>query len=168
MQESGIPVDPALIRTGLPKEILGYQFASELLDLPEPPTALFTGNNLLTIGALRAIHDRNLNIPEDLSLVAFDDMEWTSLISPRLTVVAQPTYAMGRTAAELILKRIADPKRPAEQILFKPELQIRESTDSIRHTGKEVSLIPSQIPGSSLFVKVSHPNLNPEDTQRSV
>jgi DNA-binding LacI/PurR family transcriptional regulator len=128
LAESGIPGDPALVRTGLPREVLGYQFTSELLDLPEPPTALFTGNNLLTIGALRAIHERNLSIPKDLSLVAFDDMEWTSLISPKLTVVAQPTYAMGRTAAELILRRIADPGHPSEQIIFKPELQIREST----------------------------------------
>ena len=131
LQAAGLPLDAGLIRTGLPKEVLGYQFASELLDLPEPPTALFTGNNLLTIGALRAIHERQLHLPADLSLVAFDDMEWTSLISPRLTVVAQPTYAMGQAAAELILKRIADPNRPAEQILFKPALQIRESTHPI-------------------------------------
>jgi DNA-binding LacI/PurR family transcriptional regulator len=129
LREHQIPLDPALIRTGLPKEVLGYQFACELLSLPEPPTAIFTGNNLLTLGALRGIDDRQLNIPGDVSLVGFDDMEWTSLIKPRLTVVAQPTYDIGRAAAELILKRIADPERKVEQIVYKPELKIRESTD---------------------------------------
>lgn len=128
LAEYQISLDPSLIRTGVPKEDVGYQYASELLDLPEPPTALFTGNNLLTVGALRSIRDRNLRIPEDLSLVGFDDMEWSSLISPRLTVVAQPTYEIGQKAADLILKRINNPSRPIEQIILKHKLQIREST----------------------------------------
>jgi DNA-binding LacI/PurR family transcriptional regulator len=128
LAEREIALDSTLVRTGLPKEVLGYQFACELLSLPEPPTAIFTGNNLLTLGALRGINDRGLAIPEDVSLVGFDDMEWTSLIKPRLTVVAQPTYAIGRSAADIILKRIADPTHPVEQIVFKPEIQIREST----------------------------------------
>ncbi len=128
LADCGIKLDASLVRTGLPKEVLGYQCASELLDLPEPPTAFFTGNNLLTVGTLRAIHERGLNIPHDLSLVAFDDMEWMSLISPKLTVVAQPTYEMGQKAFELILKRISEPDRPSEQIIYKAELKIRGST----------------------------------------
>ncbi len=122
-----LPFDPSLVRTGLPKEILGYQFASELLDLPQPPTAIFVGNNLLTVGALRAIHERGLRIPQDVAVVAFDDMEWASLIKPRLTVVAQPTYELGRTAADLILRRIAEPDRQTQVTILKPELCIRES-----------------------------------------
>ncbi len=128
LADCGIALDPSLVRTGLPKEVLGYQCASELLDLPDPPTAFFTGNNLLTVGTLRAIHERNLKVPGDLSLVAFDDMEWMSLITPKLTVVAQPTYEMGQKSFDLILKRISEPHRPFDQIVFKAELKIREST----------------------------------------
>jgi DNA-binding LacI/PurR family transcriptional regulator len=131
LNERGIQVDPALVRTGLPKEILGRQFVDELLSLPTPPTALFTGNNLLTVGALHGIKDRGLKIPDDLSLVAFDDMEWYSVISPTLTAVAQPIYEMGWAAADLILKRIDNPNKPIEKVIYKPELRIRESARKI-------------------------------------
>jgi len=131
LNEWGIEVDPSLVRTGLPKEIHGRQFVDELLDLPAPPTALFTGNNLLTVGALHGIKDRGLIIPRDLSVVAFDDMEWYSVISPSLTAVAQPTYEMGWAAADLILKRIENPNKPIEKVLYNPELRIRESARKI-------------------------------------
>jgi DNA-binding LacI/PurR family transcriptional regulator len=128
LADNGIELDPSLIRTGSPKEIAGYKFANELLSLPNPPTALFTGNNMLTFGALRAIRERGLNIPRDLSLVAFDDLDWMSLISPKLTVISQPTYEMGKMSFDLLLRRISEPNHPFEQIIFKAELKIREST----------------------------------------
>lgn len=128
---NGIRLDPELVRSGLPKEDLGYEYARELLALPDPPTALFTANNLLTVGALRAIRDLDLRIPEDVSLVAFDDMEWASLIRPRLTVIAQPTYEMGRTAADLVLKRIAAPDRPVGTVELKPKLCVRKSVANL-------------------------------------
>lgn len=123
----GLSVDPVLVRTGVPNETNGYQFTSELLELPQPPSALFAGNNLLTIGALKAIRDHGLSIPEDISLVAFDDLDWTSLINPRLTVASQPTYKMGVSATNLILSRIAKPSKPTETIVYRTEIQIRES-----------------------------------------
>jgi len=131
LNEQGIQFDPSLVRTGLPREVLGRQFVDELLSLPTPPTALFTGNNLLTVGALHGIKDRGLKIPDDLSLVAFDDMEWYSVISPTLTAVAQPIYEMGWAAADLILKRIDNPNKPIEKVIYKPELRIRESARKI-------------------------------------
>jgi DNA-binding LacI/PurR family transcriptional regulator len=131
LTERGIQVDSSLVRTGLPKETLGRQLVKELFDLPNPPTALFTGNNLLTVGALHGIKDLGLIVPDDLSLVAFDDMEWYSVVSPTLTAAAQPTYAMGWAAADLILKRIVDPNRATEKILYHPELCIRESVRKI-------------------------------------
>ncbi len=124
---NNIPLLPELVRFGLPKEEMGFTCTNELLNLPEPPTAIFTGNNLLTIGALRAIKERGLRIPNDIALVAFDDMEWSTLISPPITVAAQPTYEMGLKAAELILKRISNPTRPTETVLFEPQIKIRES-----------------------------------------
>lgn len=132
LNEWNIPIDENLIRTGIPKEHLGYRYTSELLALSRPPTAILTGNNLLAIGALKAISDHQLRIPEDLSLVTFDDMEWATLIQPKITVVSQPTYEMGLTAANLILDRILDPERPAREVLFKAHLKIRESIASPR------------------------------------
>ena len=127
LKAHGLPVLSHLVRTGLPKETLGYQFTGELLDLPEPPTALFTGNNSLTVGALRAIHERGLRIPDDIALVAFDEMDWMSLVRPTLTVVAQPTYELGQTAADLLLKRIEDGNRAIQEVMLKPTIFIRQS-----------------------------------------
>ena len=116
-----------LLRTGIPKQAIGYKLAGELLDLPEPPTALFTGNNLLTEGAIRAIQDRGRRIPEDIALVAFDELDWMTLIKPALTVVAQPTYELGQTAADLLLKRIEGSTHPPQKIVLKPNLIVRQS-----------------------------------------
>jgi DNA-binding LacI/PurR family transcriptional regulator len=127
LRSHGIAIDKDLIRTGLPKEEMGYQCACQLLDLPEPPTAIFTGNNLLTIGALRAIQERKLRIPEDVGIAAFDEMRWASLIEPPLTVVKQPTYELGWAATDLLLKRIREPERAVQEIILKPPLCIRQS-----------------------------------------
>ena len=127
LADHDLPLDTALIRTGVPKESVGYQLTMELLELERPPTALFTGNNLLSLGALRAIRDKGLTIPDDIALVAFDEMEWMSLITPRLTVAAQPTYELGRTAAELLMQRIDKPNHPTQEVILKPEIKIRQS-----------------------------------------
>ncbi|MEZ4865764.1 MAG: LacI family DNA-binding transcriptional regulator [Caldilineaceae bacterium] len=122
-----LPLLEELLHTGQPTKEFGYTAANLLLDLPSPPTALFAGNNLMTIGALRAIFERGLNIPNDIAVVAFDDMEWMFAMHPALTVAAQPTYDMGQKAAELLLARIADPERAPSEVIFTPTIQIRES-----------------------------------------
>jgi len=123
-----LPVRPELIRTGIPKMAMGHTMTGELMDLAEPPTAIFTGNALLTIGALRAIHERGLRIPEDVVLAAFDEMDWMFFVKPALTVVAQPTYDLGRTAVELLLQRMERPDRPCQEVVLAPTLHIRESS----------------------------------------
>jgi len=122
-----LPILPELVRAGLPKEEFGYLSVSELLSLSEPPTGLFTGNNLLTAGALRAIRERELRIPDDIALVAFDELDWMSLVEPGLTVVAQPTYDLGRAAAELLFDRVEGGAHPAEELVLTPTLVIRQS-----------------------------------------
>lgn len=126
--DHGLPTAPELLRCGVPKTETGYQLATELLALPDPPTALFTGNNLLTVGALRAIHERGLQMPQDVALVAFDEMEWMFVINPPLTVVAQPTYAMGKKAAELLLARIQEGERPVEEVKMLASIDYRGSS----------------------------------------
>jgi len=127
LQAHGLTPEAELLCFGPPTTAAGYQMVNTLLDLPNPPTALFLGNNLLTIGALKAIHERNLRIPEDIAVAAFDEMEWMFVMKPALTVVAQPVYAMGKCAAELLLARIADPTRPIQEIVLEPTIQIRQS-----------------------------------------
>lgn len=123
----GIEAAPELKIQVLPKEKQGFEATTRLLELPEPPTAIFTGNNLLTVGALKAIHAKNLRIPDDVGIAGFDEMEWASLVKPGLTVVKQPTYEIGRTAAELLLKRLEDPARPTREVTLRGRLIVRQS-----------------------------------------
>ncbi|MGI5350259.1 LacI family DNA-binding transcriptional regulator [Streptomyces sp. CA-250714] len=80
--------------------------AAELLSLPQPPTALFTTDSLIALGALSAIQEAGLRVPEDISLITFDDADWTSVIRPRLSVVAQPVQELGARAVRALIARI--------------------------------------------------------------
>ncbi|TSA87374.1 LacI family transcriptional regulator [Deinococcus detaillensis] len=131
LSEAGLDADPALIRSGNHREAAGYQAAHELLALPphQRPTALFVGNNEMTIGAVLAARELGLEIPRDLSLVGFDDSRWAQTMSPPLTVIAQPAYALGQHACEHLLgllggKRASTPA----QMQLPTELIIRHST----------------------------------------
>lgn len=128
LRAHGMSVESELVRQGMPRSDSGYRSTLQLLQLENPPDAIFTGNNLLTIGALRAIAELGLRIPDDVALAAFDEMEWMFLVKPALTVVAQPTYAMGKKAAELLLQRIADPNRPPQEVLLQPTIKVHESS----------------------------------------
>lgn len=101
--------------------------ADRLLSLPEPPTAIATGNNMATIGAIAAIEARGLRVPDDVALVGFDDFEWADFFEPRLTVVAQPCQDIGRQAAKLLTARITEPSRPPETVRLAPQLVVRNS-----------------------------------------
>ncbi len=127
LSEYQVPVDPALIREGDSKYGSGRKETETLLDLPDPPTALFVCNNLMTLGALEALHLRGLQIPRDFSIIGFDDMPWAASLNPPLTAVRQPGHAIGRYAAELLLKRIADPERPSSLVVLQPKLIVRQS-----------------------------------------
>ncbi|GCE23414.1 LacI family DNA-binding transcriptional regulator [Dictyobacter kobayashii] len=128
LQEHGLPVLPEYIRHTQPRVEAGYMAATALLNLPNPPDALLTSNSLTMEGALQAIRSANLSIPEDIALVGFDETPWTILVQPSITIIAQPTYEIGKTAAELLLQRIAEPARPARQIILRGQLNVRESS----------------------------------------
>ncbi len=111
-----------------PRAEAGYTATAKMLDLDEPPDALFTVNSLIAEGALQAIRERNLTIPDDIALVTFDETTWSSLVQPAITLIAQPTYEIGKTAAELLIQRIADPGRPTRQVMLKGQLLVRGSS----------------------------------------
>lgn len=128
LEAHGIPLDPALVRSGVGRTGIGYEYTQELLALANPPTALFVGNNLLTIGALRAIQEQGLRIPVDIALASFDETDWMYFVRPALTVVAQPTYELGQIAAEMLLRRLDDKHAPPREVVLRPTLLIRDSS----------------------------------------
>ncbi|MBV2357717.1 LacI family transcriptional regulator [Streptomyces sp. J2-1] len=106
-----LPRDPALVVSGNSESAGAERATAALLALPEPPTALVTANNTMTIGALTALGGRGLAVPDDIALCCFDDFAWAGLFSPRLTAVAQPGREIGARAVALLLDRLADPGR---------------------------------------------------------
>lgn len=120
------PLEPALVRRADFREDGGYAAALSLLDEAEPPDAFFVANNLMTLGALRALRERGRRVPEDVTIVGFDDAPWATLVSPQLSVVAQPTHEMGRQAAQLLAT--ASPDLPSRHLVLTPTLIVRESS----------------------------------------
>jgi LacI family transcriptional regulator len=125
LDAAGIPFDPALVLQGDLKGTNAREITRELLARPDAPDALFVTNNLLTEGALEAVSDAGVDVPRQLKLASFDDIPLARLLRPSLTAVAQPTYDLGRTAAELLIQRMrGDTVRPRE-VLLAPSLEIR-------------------------------------------
>ncbi len=139
LQEAGIAYDPTLERIDDFKSRGGHACANALLDLEQPVDALFVTNNLMTLGALEAIHERHLRIPDDVAIVGFDEMPWAALSSISLTTVTQPVYELGSTAALRLFQRLQDPLAfTRQEIMLSPVLQVRDSTRpkiSAEHTG---------------------------------
>jgi LacI family transcriptional regulator len=110
----------------------GYDAMRAMLALPDIPTAVFVGSNLMTLGALQAIHESKLNIPNDISVIGFDDMPWATSLNPPLTAVAQPAYQVGLTAARLLLERVRNPDRQPHRVVLETALTVRSSCGAPR------------------------------------
>jgi LacI family transcriptional regulator len=127
LHEAGIVVDERLVVHTDFRHSGGHSGMQQLLELPHPPTAVFAGSNLLTLGALQAIHERHLTIPDQIAIVGFDEMPWAMSLRPPLTTVAQPAFDVGRTAAELLMARVREPGLPHRQVVLETKLIIRSS-----------------------------------------
>jgi LacI family fructose operon transcriptional repressor len=128
LRDYGLSMEAQLVQHVTPKIETGYTAAMDLLSSDHPPDAILTGNSLLTAGALQAIRERGLHIPDQVALVGFDDTIWASLLQPAITVLAQPIDDIGRTATELLLERIADPGRPARKVVLQGQMRVRASS----------------------------------------
>jgi len=133
LQEAHLPLPEEYIRPGAFFMEPGYRAALEILELPNPPTAVFACNNRMTLGLMRALKDLGLECPQDVSVVGFDDFDWSELFSPRLTTVVQPSYEMGELAVEMLQQVIEAPdqylkSREGNRVVLKAELRVREST----------------------------------------
>ena len=127
LKEADLPLDSELIRIGDYKQNSGRVLAKELLELPSPPTALFVSNNLMAVGALEAIHEKKLKVPESIALIGFDDLPWAEALDPPLTVVRQPAYEVGKAAAEMLINRLNNPDLAVAKLQLRPRLILRKS-----------------------------------------
>lgn len=127
LKSNNLETDKNLIKYGDSRHESGVSLCAELLEMKNPPDAIFTGNNLITLGALETIHNRGLKIPDEIAIIGFDDMYWSISLNPPLTAVRQPAYEIGKRAAEQLILRINDPTRPTMSMIMKTELKIRNS-----------------------------------------
>lgn len=123
LRAAGVNLDESLVRMGVSDIATAEASAQELIRHPDPPTALFGGNNRLTIGALRAARRDGRRV----AVAGFDDFELADMLDPPVTVVSQDASALGRTAAELLFRRLDGDRRPAQQVILGTTLLIRGS-----------------------------------------
>jgi LacI family transcriptional regulator len=125
---AGILPDPELEIEATPEIDAGREAAGHLLDLPNPPTAIFAFNDNTAIGAVEAARERGLGVPADLSVVGFDDVEHATIVTPKLTTVRQPLAEMGRTAVSLLSRLLERQRFETLHIELATRLVVREST----------------------------------------
>ncbi|MBW4438395.1 MAG: LacI family transcriptional regulator [Pleurocapsa minor GSE-CHR-MK-17-07R] len=128
LQHHRIAYDESLVIEGDYMTKSGYSGAKRLLSLEQPPTAIFASNDLTAFGVLDAIHETGLRIPEDISVVGFDDIPLASLAYPKLTTVRQPLVQIGQVAVRLLLEKLENPEREARRVTLATELIVRDSS----------------------------------------
>lgn len=128
LASAGILPDPRLEVEALPEIGPGREAAEALLDLEQPPTAIFAFNDNIAIGAIQAARARGLRVPEDLSVVGFDDVEHATIVSPALTTVRQPLAEMGRTAVSLLSRLLEGQRFETLHVELATRLVVRDST----------------------------------------
>ena len=129
LEAAGLDYNETLVVSGGSRIGEARLAAERILAVKPRPSALFVTNNMMTIGAMAAIRDAHLRVPDDISLISIDDVSWADVFEPRLTTVAQPTYELGRVAADLVLRRIAgDGDAATARVVLPGHLKVRDST----------------------------------------
>ncbi len=128
LQKYNLPYDPSLVLVTKNSSIEdGYEASMQLLQRPDPPTAIFMANDIMAVGAIKAIQQMGLRVPEDVSVGGFDDIPLASYANPPLTTVRQPAYEKGAMAASLLIDSLEKKEIPSCKILD-VELVVRGST----------------------------------------
>ncbi|MCM3762145.1 LacI family transcriptional regulator [Alkalihalobacillus oceani] len=132
LAEHGFHPKSEYIKVGHFDEGTGYKAMLELLSLPVPPRAVFVGNNLMAKGAIKAIYEKGIRIPEDLAFGMYDDPDWAEMHNPPITVIRQPTKEIGVKATDILINRILNQSKENQEGLksetVPSELIIRKST----------------------------------------
>jgi DNA-binding LacI/PurR family transcriptional regulator len=131
----GLEINPELV-VSLDRDMtspeLGYPVVQQLLATQQPFTALVAFNDISAIGSIRALQDFNLRVPQDVSVIGFDDIKGAAYALPRLTTIRQPLAEIGRIATQSLLNRIHGTATPPDEIVVEPKLIIRESTGPVK------------------------------------
>jgi LacI family transcriptional regulator len=125
---AGLMPDPELVAKGNFTSESGHAAAAALLELPEPPTAIFAFNDEMALGAMQLARERGLRLPRDLSIVGFDDLEKAAIVVPALTTVRQPLAEMGRVAVSLLTRLLDNQRVEGLNLELATRLVVREST----------------------------------------
>jgi LacI family transcriptional regulator len=133
MRSAGLPVEARLIASASSAALYADRAEAAvagLLAQPAPPTAILAVDGTLTLCAFEAVQDSGLRFPDECTVLGFDDLDWTRIVRPRVTVVAQPAYDIGATAARRLLARLEGDTSPPQTLLLETSLVARESTIS--------------------------------------
>ena len=138
LEAAGLPLEPSLVVRSTVDPGGGFDGMRRLLELEDPPTAVFTVNNLVAVGAIEAVRANGLEVPEDVALVCFDDIEYASRLYPFLTVMAQPAETLGMLGTQLLLDRV-EGRAPAQSrvVVLPAQFIVRRSCGAQR--GAEAS-----------------------------
>lgn len=128
LMEAGLPVIPQLVKDGDFTLEAGHRLGGELLDLGSPPTAVFAGNDLQALGLINAASSRGIRVPDELSVVGFDDIALAQLASPALTTVRQPLHQMAAMSVSLLVDQIKNRTDGPQSLELATELIQRDST----------------------------------------
>lgn len=127
LKGNGIELDEQLVKQGDYDWESGYRSTVELLTLENRPTAIFAANDIMALGAIKALRERNISIPNEMSIIGFDDIDMASYSAPQLTTVRQPKYEIGTTCVQILINRIKNQSQPYMNITFDPEIVVRET-----------------------------------------
>ena len=134
LTSAGVPIDEALIQLGAFDPDVARHAAHRLLTMPDRPTAIFAANDLSAITAMQAAADLGLRVPDDLSVVGFDNVPESALATPPLTTVEQPIRQMGQRAMELLVRLIREESVESNHIRLATRLVERQSTRALRRS----------------------------------
>ena len=132
LQQAGLLLHDDYLQRGDFRLESGYRCGQKLLQLPVPPTAILCCSNQMTLGLLRAMRELRIPCPARVSIVSFDDFDWSEDTQPRLTTIAQPTFEMGKQAMQMLLRQMSCFREGAwseeEKVILETELRLRDST----------------------------------------
>lgn len=141
LEDAGLHFETQLVKQGAFGFKGGFGAAGQFLDMSEKPTAIFAISDLMAIGAIKAMKQAKIKVPDDMSVIGFDNISFSSMYDPMLSTVFQPKYEIGSMAMELLIKQINGEKE-AQEIFLEHQLIIRESTINYRGINNEASNNP--------------------------
>ena len=142
LADCGIPLREEWVIEGDYQQQTGYESTKRLLQSADPrPTAIFASNDLSAFGALDAARECGLRIPDDISIIGFDDIPQSSVIYPKLTTVRQPLEQMGIVAAQMLLAQIENPGHTPQRVALPTQLVIRDSCGQYQPKGEQETAV---------------------------